>query len=98
MKLKAYSLFDKKVGIHSLPVFFAHEAYFIRSVTELVRDLNTSVGRHPADFDLHELGEFDDNTGRFSSEGIKSLGSAVSLLAQRADTQQPMPFFGEAAQ
>lgn len=94
MILKVYSFFDKKVGIHSVPMFFAHDAYFYRGASALVSDLSTSVGQHPADFDMHVLGTFDDQTGQFAQAGIVSLGSCVSLLPARADT----PLFSEAAQ
>lgn len=93
MLLKVFSLFDKKVGIHSIPMFFQHEGYFMRAVSEIVADPKTHVGRHPADFDMHYLGQFDDNTGQFSSEPIRSLGSCVALVPARADTFPfPSPF------
>lgn len=97
MRLKVYAFFDKKVGMHSVPMFFAHEGYFMRAAQSIASDLQTSVGQHPNDFDMHYLGEFDDNTGVFHQDvGIRSLGSCVSLLANRADT---VPFsFDEAAQ
>lgn len=87
MQTKVYSLFDRKVGVHSVPMFFTHEGYFLRAVMEIVKDPNTNVGRHPADFELLYLGTFDDNTGRFDqAEGVKSLGYAVAFLPARADT------------
>lgn len=37
----------------------------IRTFCELVNDENHQFGKHPNDYELWELGEFDDQTGKF---------------------------------
>lgn len=87
MILKSYALFDRKAGVFSLPMFFAHEVYLSRAMTALVSDLSTSVGQHPADFDLCALGSFDDQTGRFDPLGtVTTISSAVAFLPSRPST------------
>lgn len=94
MLLKAYSFYDRKVGTYSVPMFFPHEAYLHRAVSSLVNDVNTTVGQHPGDYDVHELGTFDDQMGTFTHDGARFVTNCLSLVAQRADT----PLFDEAAQ
>lgn len=80
MILLAYSLLDNKTGHFSTPFFFNHRGHAIRAVMELGADPNTTVGRHPADFTLCEIGIFDDQVGRFTSEECLYLGTVRSFI------------------
>lgn len=84
MILLAYSLLDQKTGHFSPPFFFNHRGHAIRAVIELGSDRNTQPGRHPNDFVLCEVGVFDDQTGRFSSEACIHLGTVQSFLPVQA--------------
>lgn len=81
MMLKAFSLLDLKTGVYSQPFFFAHRAQATRAVVDMAQDLSTTVGRHPEDFCLYMVGEFDDTIGRLISYDHENHGSAASLLA-----------------
>lgn len=81
MILKVFSLLDVKAGIYNQPFFMAHAGQAIRAVTDLGQDKSTVPGRHPADFMLVEIGEFDDATGVMTSHHItKPLGLVASFL------------------
>lgn len=84
MILLAYSLLDNKTGHFSIPFFFNHRGHAIRAVIELGTDLKTTVGRHPNDFTLCEVGVFDDQVGRFTSEDTVHLGTVKSFLPHQA--------------
>lgn len=90
MKLLAFSLLDTKVGSFSPPFFMAHPGAAIRAVMELGQDMNTTVGRHPADFSLVQLGHFEDQTGVMHAETPIHLGTVASLLPAPA---AQLPFF-----
>lgn len=83
MILLGYSLLDNKTGHFSIPFFFNHRGHAIRAVIELGSDPNTTVGRHPGDFTLCEIGVFDDQTGRFTSEDCLHLGTVLSFVPAR---------------
>lgn len=82
MIVNVYSLLDTKVGVHGLPFFFVHDQLAFRAVADLAADLSTTVGRHPADFMLVQLGRFDDGTGSFEND-YRPLGLAVGLLKRQ---------------
>lgn len=84
MILLGYSILDNKTGHFSVPFFFNHRGHAIRAAIELAGDNTTTVGRHPADFTLCEVGVFDDQTGRFTSEDVVHLGTILSLAPPRA--------------
>lgn len=90
MILKAFSLLDIKAGVFSQPFFMAHAGQALRAVMDLATDLNTTVGRHPADFQLVEIGTFDDVTGVLTSCPPLPYGTVAQLAAPKP---APAPLF-----
>lgn len=66
MILRAYSLYDCKALIYSPPFYAATDAAAVRMVSDTVADPNTSLSRHPTDYVLFMVGEFDDQRGLFA--------------------------------
>lgn len=91
MILKAFCLLDTKTGVFNTPFFMAHTAQAIRACADLGGDLNTTVGRHPADFALMEIGTFDDQTGTLYALPPHNLGLVVTFLPA-APAPAPLPF------
>lgn len=75
-----FSLLDMKTGIFNTPFFLAHAGQAIRACVDLGQDRNTSVGRHPADFQLCQVGTFDDQTGMFAIGTPVPLGTVASFV------------------
>lgn len=84
MMLKVFSLLDLKAGAFTQPFFMPHAGQAIRAVCDLGADLSTTVGRHPADFQLCEIGTFDDVTGVLTSSAPVPFGTVLQLLPPRA--------------
>jgi len=61
------SVFDSAAGVYGRPVFAVARGQAIRSFQDEIgrADAGNEMHRHPEDFDLYELGRFDDNVGRF---------------------------------
>lgn len=92
MNLLAFSLYDTKALYFSPPFFMALRGQAVRAIIDLGTDLNTQVGRNPADFILYEIGTFNSDTGSLLSETPVSLGPVLSYLPSQK------PLFAEAAQ
>lgn len=69
MKHLLVSVFDSKVGAFSQPFFVRTKGEAIRSFTDAVKDSGTMFAKHPADYRLYVIGEFDDNDGRLIGSG-----------------------------
>lgn len=86
MILKAFSLFDSKADIYMPPFFCGTLGQAVRAVVEAAQDPRSTLGRYPADFDLMELGEFNDVNGELISANRRNHGPVSQHLAamQRA--------------
>jgi len=67
MKLVLCSVKDRAADAYGRPMFVPSVGVAIRSFSDEVnrKDQENQLFNHPDDFDLYELGEFDDNTGLF---------------------------------
>lgn len=90
MKLLAFSLLDQKTGMFNVPFFMSHRGQAIRACMDLAADRSTTVARHPADFMLCLIGEFDDQTGQFFNlrGEVEHLGTVASFAGA---VQQQLP-------
>lgn len=67
MQLKVYSIFDEKAKCFGQPFFMAHNGMALRAFSDLVADKSTSINKHPGDYKLYCLADYDDNSGEFAS-------------------------------
>lgn len=73
--LVACAVFDSKVGAYSPPFFVKTKGEAIRSFTDACADDNLPFKKHPGDYRLFLLGEFDDNSGL-----LTAVGNPVPLI------------------
>lgn len=83
MMMSCYSFLDTKSGLFSLPFYMQMDGLARRAAIDVATDLSTTPGRHPEDFVLYRLGQFDDNLGQFVSETPVSLGVLAALLVTK---------------
>jgi len=58
-----YTIRDSKVEAYMNPFTVPTKGAALRMVTDIVNDRGHTFNKHPEDYILFELGEFDDNTG-----------------------------------
>lgn len=63
MVIKVFSIFDEKAQVFSNPFFMPHTGMATRAFSDLVNDGQSNVAKHPSDFKLYQIGEFDDVAG-----------------------------------
>jgi len=83
MKVAVFSIFDKKSGLFSMPFFLTNANLALRSFGDAVLDSTTGISKHPEDYQLFQLSEFDDNSGRFTCDADtrpQFLAHAVDFL------------------
>lgn len=81
MIFKIFAVQDVKADLYGPPFYMSTTAEALRAFTDLVNDPNTTVGRHPGDFRLMEIGEWNNETGGITQEVEKNLGFASDYKA-----------------
>lgn len=64
------SVKDRAAEVFNRPFFVPHRNVAIRDFTDEVNRsaADNQLNKHPDDFDLYLLGQFDDNSGTFTAE------------------------------
>lgn len=90
MKLLIYSIRDEKGKLYNNPFFKHNERDARFDFRRLVNDKKSLPGQYPDDFDLYELGIYDDQTGTFESHKTpRHIEKAVNVV-ERSETQNPV--------
>lgn len=80
MVVKIFAVYDIKAEAYMAPFFMPATGQAVRMFKDAVNDKNTQFGKHPEDYKLVQIGEFDDNKGMLHQEDILSLGFGTDYL------------------
>lgn len=82
MKVLVFSVYDKKASAFLAPFTFPARGQAVRAFSDTVNDPKTPFWKHPEDFDLHELGTFNEASGEFVNqrEFIVGAGSVKETI------------------
>jgi hypothetical protein len=59
-----YAVYDRKAEMYSQPFLEIKDGTAVRAVQDIViNNKDHPFAKHPSDFSLHKLGEFDEQTG-----------------------------------
>lgn len=75
---KVFGVFDLKAAAYLQPFFSCNPGSAIRAFGDAVRDGKSPLAIHPEDYQLFELGSFDDNAGLLvGNSPVKFLSAGV---------------------
>lgn len=83
MKLKIFSVLDLKSDLFSSPFFSPTQASGVRAFSQACTDPASEFSKFPTDFELFQIGEWDDNTGEIEYTGKESLGLASRYIVSK---------------
>lgn len=90
MIYQAFSIFDSAALVYSPPFFQATKGLAIRMFSETAKDMQTNIGRHPTDFTLFHIGEFDDQAGAMTRFDTPSPVIKAIETLPTDETVQPL--------
>lgn len=67
MILKVYGIRDLKAGAFAPPFFMPREEMAVRAFSDAISDPQHPMSRHPSDYHLFYLGDYDDDSGSFQN-------------------------------
>lgn len=70
MILNVYSIFDIKSKAFDIPLFITHTGQATRSFGDLVNDTRSAVNKHPEDYKLYHIGEWEDSAGKMTAYDV----------------------------
>ncbi len=81
MRISIFSVLDRKAELFARPFFEATQGTAIRVFSDAVNEGDHAFSKHPEDYSLYHIGDFDESTGVIDPyvEPVP-LGLAVTFL------------------
>lgn len=76
MKQGIYTVRDTKLDHFGIPWFAPTKAIALRNFSDAANDPNTNLYKHPDDFVLYYIGEYNEETAAVMAADIINLGTA----------------------
>ncbi len=80
MKHKMFVIYDSKANAYMQPWFLTQEGMALRAFSDCVNDKDHNFGRHPEDYTLFTIGEFDDLTAEVFWTSPISMGNGITYI------------------
>ena len=81
MKVMLFSVLDIKSQTFLPPIGFNHKGLALRWFEDLSRDEKSFIHKHPEDYRLFQVGDYDDQSGYLTSLGLPDfLISAIDFF------------------
>lgn len=78
--MKMFTVYDEQQKVFAKPMFFHQRGEVVRAVQDEVKNPESMLSKHPNDYRLYYLGEFDNLTGMVTGLDIPELVCPVSDL------------------
>jgi hypothetical protein len=83
MKLNVYSIFDSAAKAYTQPFFMHNDGLAIRAFQDNVNaEQENNISKHPDQFTLFKIAEFDDATGQIEAISPRSLGNGLEFKTE----------------
>lgn len=80
---KVFAVYDAKVKTYSRPFQLQTAGQALRGWIDIANDKNTEIGKHPEDYTLFEIAEFDDESAKYTNLVTpKSHGVALEYVKE----------------
>lgn len=87
MKLNAYTIYDVASGVYMRPFFSQADGQALRGFNDLATDAEHEIGKHPEDYTLYRIGDFNDSTGEIRGENLEKLTTGLEAVTQSRKVQ-----------
>ncbi len=92
MEHKIFTVYDEKAKAFLPPFFLPQIGMGTRVFSDCVNDPTHQFNKHPADYNLYHIGEFDDNSGKIIVMDPRNLlGSGVMFKDPDQLTLEDIP-------
>lgn len=81
-KLKMYAILDAAAKAYGPPMVFTTNGLAIREFQAIAENSANHIKKHPADFSLWEIGEYDsEDASVLAARGLKPLAQATEFFS-----------------
>lgn len=80
MRIKCYAVYDAKISDYHMAIFDIKHEGAMRQFADAVNDKQTKWNKHPEDYSLWYVGDFDSTKGMLESAIPENLVNATAVM------------------
>lgn len=85
-KLRMFVVYDSKAEIYNTPFCMNTVGAALRAFADQANDPSTMIGKYPTDYDIFEIGTFDDNSGKIEAHEARAhLAKAQDFVKEQSE-------------
>lgn len=81
MKVKMFSILDAKTGAYMQPFFALAIGQAARMFGDNINEKDSPFNKHPEDYVLYHVADFDDNSGEVTPVGPNYVNKALHFIS-----------------
>ncbi|WNK15024.1 MAG: nonstructural protein [Microvirus sp.] len=81
--LLVFTVFDSKAGFYKSPFILRSKGEALRAFQDIANDVQSDIGKHPEDFILYLIAEYDELTGVYLPKVHECLGKAIEYVVPK---------------
>ncbi len=83
MNLQIFTVYDSKIEAYLVPFYFKNRGECLRTFTDTVNDPSHMFNRHPGDYTLFHIGQYNEDDASFSLlDHHVNLGKAIEFIKE----------------
>lgn len=86
MKIRIYAIHDIKAKCFQRPFFCKEDGEATRVFSDIAQDVEHPIGKHPEDYSLFRIGQYDDNEANVEGELIECIATGMGVINGNEET------------
>ena len=78
--IKIYAIYDEKLEAYNRPFFLISDGVAIRAFQDEINNKESELSKHPEDYDLYKIGEYNEETGNITPNEPVLIGTGKALV------------------
>lgn len=78
--MKIYNIYDKAAKAFGRPMAFTSHGIARRSFHDAVNDPQTEYSKHPGDYSIHYIADYDEDTGALQPVSMELISEGLALV------------------
>jgi len=81
MRMFVYTIFDSATAAYMRPFFMQSDGQATRAFSDIANDPDHDIGKHPEDYSLYRIGQWDDQKGEVMPDKGECIAKAREVQA-----------------
>lgn len=80
--MKVYAIYDRAVEAYGQPFFVKSQGQAVRSFKDECENKESQFNKHPNDYDLYHIGEYNEETGELQAKMPERVARATDYAGE----------------